>query len=614
MARLPVVAGDNNAWGDVLNDYLQAAHNANGTQKGKSVPVAAIDSAAAAGNQVLTADGAGNAAFGNVTASSIDSGAATSGQAVLANGAGGAAFGSITAGQINSGTAISGDTLTADGSGGSSFTTKTDGIYPGPVKAWYASNGGVVADDYFDTTSPNAGATDNRTALNTAIAIANTVSSARKGCELVLPSGAIKLLWDGASNPAQTAIASGVRIVGQGESTQLNLYATNPATDHTVNWFQSAGTLIAGQNLNVDAAELDTTVTLVAGGVAALGLAAGDWIYLADSVHTIGGEGNILDSHVCQVMALSGDTITLSVPLYRPLITVATVKPTCQKMTPVKDVGFHNLTIDGWNTFSSSPTTRDHLHTAAIYHSSTVGATLDWVKFANVGSTISDSDVAAGASINGQSVSAYLAFICARHQIANITMDNCGSRGQDALQLYRSTGSQLSNIKLWRTAGGFAMGLTQGGGNQVVNLAVDGTGYKTTIGDDAGGHHQGSGRGFKINAHSFGQFSNVSVAYAYDTGVAITINSRRNVYTNLRSICNGWGQAQDGGIWFSDSDNSYNQLHGVVALGALGPPPTTVMDIDQAGATNVGNYIEGTWKHARDLNTANQPFNRWVAV
>ena len=33
MARLPVVSGDTSIWGDVLNEYLSVAHNADGTQK-----------------------------------------------------------------------------------------------------------------------------------------------------------------------------------------------------------------------------------------------------------------------------------------------------------------------------------------------------------------------------------------------------------------------------------------------------------------------------------------------------------------------------------------------------------------------------------------------------
>ena len=38
MSRLPTVGQDNNAWGDVLNDYLSVSHNTDGTIKSTAVP------------------------------------------------------------------------------------------------------------------------------------------------------------------------------------------------------------------------------------------------------------------------------------------------------------------------------------------------------------------------------------------------------------------------------------------------------------------------------------------------------------------------------------------------------------------------------------------------
>lgn len=37
MSRLPIPGGDNNAWGDILNDYLSVEHNSDGTQKTLSI-------------------------------------------------------------------------------------------------------------------------------------------------------------------------------------------------------------------------------------------------------------------------------------------------------------------------------------------------------------------------------------------------------------------------------------------------------------------------------------------------------------------------------------------------------------------------------------------------
>lgn len=42
MARLPTPGSDDNIWGDVLNDYLQTSHNADGTIKNNTVTGATI--------------------------------------------------------------------------------------------------------------------------------------------------------------------------------------------------------------------------------------------------------------------------------------------------------------------------------------------------------------------------------------------------------------------------------------------------------------------------------------------------------------------------------------------------------------------------------------------
>jgi hypothetical protein len=42
MARLPQPGGDDGQWGDLLNDYLSVAHNADGTIKTGAVSNASI--------------------------------------------------------------------------------------------------------------------------------------------------------------------------------------------------------------------------------------------------------------------------------------------------------------------------------------------------------------------------------------------------------------------------------------------------------------------------------------------------------------------------------------------------------------------------------------------
>ena len=44
MARLPIPGGDDGSWGQILNDYLSAAHKSDGTLKDDSIPESALSS------------------------------------------------------------------------------------------------------------------------------------------------------------------------------------------------------------------------------------------------------------------------------------------------------------------------------------------------------------------------------------------------------------------------------------------------------------------------------------------------------------------------------------------------------------------------------------------
>ena len=58
MSRLPSPGGDDNTWGDVLNDFLSVAHNADGTLKssvgGNSRSVVSISTTTNAGSNINT--------------------------------------------------------------------------------------------------------------------------------------------------------------------------------------------------------------------------------------------------------------------------------------------------------------------------------------------------------------------------------------------------------------------------------------------------------------------------------------------------------------------------------------------------------------------------------
>lgn len=54
MAQLPTVGGDNDAWGGILNEFLQVSHNADGTQKEASLICTGFLTQSGTSNPVFT--------------------------------------------------------------------------------------------------------------------------------------------------------------------------------------------------------------------------------------------------------------------------------------------------------------------------------------------------------------------------------------------------------------------------------------------------------------------------------------------------------------------------------------------------------------------------------
>lgn len=108
------------AWGDIPTPEITASD---------------VDSETATAGQVLTADGNGDAAWGDIpktTASDVNSETATAGQVLIADGNGAAAWSNIptpeiTASNVDSETATAGQVLTADGNGDAAWATISAG-------------------------------------------------------------------------------------------------------------------------------------------------------------------------------------------------------------------------------------------------------------------------------------------------------------------------------------------------------------------------------------------------------------------------------------------------------------------------------------------------------
>lgn len=73
MARLPKPGGDNNTWGNVLNDFLEESHNSDGTLKTTALSAAGAYTKPSTGIPKADLDGSTQTTLGSVSAKATDS-------------------------------------------------------------------------------------------------------------------------------------------------------------------------------------------------------------------------------------------------------------------------------------------------------------------------------------------------------------------------------------------------------------------------------------------------------------------------------------------------------------------------------------------------------------
>lgn len=157
MARLPVVGGDDNDWGSVLNSFLAVAHNTDGT----------IQQSAIASSGGVTAVNGKTPSNGVITLAAADVGAIVSSSMGAANGV--ATLNNTTQvplAQLGNGSVSAGKVLTATSASAASWSSQTYG-YPGATLLVAASNSTARAKSSADYVC--TGSNDDTT-INTALA------------------------------------------------------------------------------------------------------------------------------------------------------------------------------------------------------------------------------------------------------------------------------------------------------------------------------------------------------------------------------------------------------------------------------------------------------------
>ena len=183
------------------------------------------------------------------------------------------------------------------------------------------------------------GSTDDTNAINAAIA------SLQAGNTLYFPCGTYLI------SAALTPISlSDIQVLGP-TSNCVTLHVVSANSFHALS--VNGKGLSSAQNLAADTTA--NTFTLVAGGVAALGLSVGDYAMISDTgVADNGSDSPVISTQeVVQVTGISGDTVTIQGNFAWQFTLVSAEpaqwggSPFAQKVNPVSDVIVKYLTIDG---------------------------------------------------------------------------------------------------------------------------------------------------------------------------------------------------------------------------------------------------------------------------
>lgn len=279
-----------------------------------------------------------------------------------------------------------------------------------------------------DGLSPDAAASDNRTAL--AATIARVGASATGKGEVMLPPGTHEL----SSFVSCTGIAGlSIRGAGQGATT-LKLNSASAPSLIGGTGSVSSGVAVSGNN-----AEGSKTIALATGGVATLGLATGDLIYLAETAQNY--------TQLATVKSIATDTVTLTNVLYEAFN--AGNGATCAKVTPLDDVVISDLTIDGSLASLASVHALDMYYTRRLTIRNVVFK--DWstgtIFLAHGYGTILD----------------------------NVRLEGCGDANNPSIWLSNQTGMQITNLTAERVVG-FAPDVYYCNGSEIANLRSLGTG------------------------------------------------------------------------------------------------------------------------------------------
>jgi hypothetical protein len=299
----------------------------------------------------------------------------------------------------------------------------------------------------------------------------------------------------------------------QGAAPSSALRMRGPAAFYALNI--AAAPMIGPEPLAATTPETQFTITLTPGGVARLGLQAGDYVHIED---TLPGSTNVNQPNheITRIHSITGDSVIIQDPAYETFDPANGAR--LWKMPALSNIRISNLKI------IVDPAYPPAAGSAGI-----------------AGTQVVDSDFSGitGDGVQGPALGLWYGHTNRVHEITAI---KSGTGGSDVTLAWQ-TGLQMSNVSSQMSASfGPTFYFSNGGtvGSVVVTNA--------------------SGAGFYLLKSSHNVFSDLQVHNSGWVGLALADNCRKNMFTDLQALASGQTS-----IWINDANNDANMLINVRA-------------------------------------------------
>lgn len=303
-----------------------------------------------------------------------------------------------------------------------------------------------------------------------------------------------------------------VRIVGAGIG-QTIIKPVGTATPFNAFTFKGTGLGSALGPLTTDFTRGDKVADLTS----ASGLAVGDLLYFDSTVSEPPGQDSTI-SMIAEISNISNLAITVESP--SPILIQTKETHAVKKWTPLNSPGLSNLTID--------------LGTAT-------GAVRRGVLVQDVRNGVFEH-----LEILNSSEAGLYSLRGFRNQYSDIKLQKCGSSKESDFTASFETYSHFSDIQ--------SVNATGFGPQWIACSYCFGSAVRSV---------GATGRGIKLHGVLQSNFVNLEGLNSASTGIAITLRTQHNNFTNLVAMGNAASSGNDIGLWFSGQENIGNYCSGV---------------------------------------------------